>query len=95
MPIIKGNHMQLKTYVEICDIEHDNVIVDYDYQPEEKDTNTHAGIYINEVKCADGVDRQGDMTELELVLLAERCMEATYSDEGDKADYDHDYREEA
>jgi len=42
----------------------------------------------------DGVDRQGDMTELELVLLAERCMEATYADEGDKADYDHDYGEE-
>ena len=65
--------MLLKTYVEICDIEHDNVIVDYDYQPDEEDTNTRAGIYINEVKC----------------------MEATYADEGDKADYDHDYREEA
>ena len=86
--------MRLKTFVEICDIEHDNVIVDYDYQPAEEDTNTSAGIEINEVKCADGVDRQGDMTDKELVLLAERCMEATFADEGDKADYDHDYREQ-
>lgn len=66
--------MNVKTHAVINGVKYGDVVVDYDFYPEDIPDGPRAGIYLKFATCSDGADRLGDMTDMEMVELAGEIM---------------------
>ena len=83
----------IQTHVTIDDNEFE-VAVFYDYQPEESDTNTAAGIEITSVFYEDEGCIMDQVSDDELESLGQRIIECLYGDDDGYGDYLYEQRKD-